>query len=404
MWFGKQYFFIKLCSSFIQITHKKNEQYNQSTNDILFQAQFYEWRKYNMKKRIGILTSGGDCPGLNATIRGLVKASYNLMDCVFVASLNGFEGLITGNMKKMMSAHFSGILMKGGTILGTHRTPHKDMRKIGPDGIDKVQAMVDNYAKYELDCLVCIGGNGTHKNANMLKEEGLNIVGLPKTIDNDIWGTDVTFGYQTAVNTATDVIDKIHTTADSHDRVMLIELMGNKTGWLTLNSGLAGGADIIIIPEIPFDDDAIVQALYKRHEAGKDFSIIAVAEGTMSQKEVSMTKKELKKYREKLGYRYISERIADRIAEKTGYETRVVIPGHILRGGSPSAYDRTIATRVGAFGAKLIAEEQYGYTVSMINDKCVPTPLEEVSGLLKYVPKDHPLIETARLIGISFGE
>ena len=357
-----------------------------------------------MKKRIGILTSGGDCPGLNATIRGLVKASYLLMDCVFIASLNGFEGLINGKMKKMMSAHFSGILMKGGTILGTHRTPHKNMRKIGPDGFDKVQAMVDNYHKYDLDCLVCIGGNGTHKNANMLKEEGLNIIGLPKTIDNDIWGTDVTFGFQTAVNTATDVIDRIHTTADSHDRVMLVELMGNKTGWLTLNSGIAGGADIILIPEIPFNDEAIIKALHKRHDAGKDFSIIAVAEGAKSQTEIKMNKKEFKKYRAESGYRYISERIADMITQKTGYETRVVIPGHILRGGSPSAYDRTLATRVGAFGAKMILEEKFGYTVSLINDKCVPTPLEEVSGLLKYVPTDHHLIETARLIGISFGE
>lgn len=355
------------------------------------------------KKRIGILTSGGDCPGLNATIRALVKASYNLMDCEFIGSLNGFEGMITGNMKKMMSAHFSGILMKGGTILGTHRTPHKSMRKIGPDGVDKVKAMVDNYNRYELDCLVCIGGNGTHKNANMLREEGLNIVGLPKTIDNDIWGTDVTFGYQSAVDIATDVIDRIHTTADSHDRVMLVELMGNKTGWLTLNSGIAGGADIILIPELPFVDDAIIKALHKRHNAGKSFSIIAVAEGAKSQEEYDMTKKEFKKHREKLGYRYISERIADMLEEKTGYETRVVIPGHILRGGSPSAFDRTIATRVGAFGAKLISDEQYGYTVSMRSDECVATPLEEVAGLLKYVPPDHSMIETARLIGISFG-
>jgi 6-phosphofructokinase 1 len=356
------------------------------------------------KKKIGILTSGGDCPGLNATIRGLVKASYNLMDCEFIGSLNGFEGMITGNMKKMMSAHFSGILMKGGTILGTHRTPHKNMRKIGSDGVDKVKAMVENYHKYELDCLVCIGGNGTHKNANMLKEEGLNIIGLPKTIDNDIWGTDVTFGYQSAVNIATDVIDRIHTTADSHDRVMVVELMGNKTGWLALNAGIAGGADIILIPELPFNDESIIKALHKRHDAGKSFSIIAVAEGAKSQAEYDMTKKEFKKHRKNLEYRYISERIADRIEETTGYETRVVIPGHILRGGSPSAYDRTLATRVGAFGAKLIAEEKYGYTVSMKNDRCIASPLEEIAGLLKYVPSDHPLIETARLIGISFGE
>lgn len=357
-----------------------------------------------MRRRIGLLTSGGDCPGLNATIRGLVKASSNLMDCEFIGSLNGFEGMITGNMKKMMSAHFSGILMKGGTILGTHRTPHKSMRKIGPDGIDKVKAMVDNYHKFELDCLVCIGGNGTHKNANMLREEGLNVVGLPKTIDNDIWGTDVTFGYQSAVNIATDVIDRIHTTADSHDRVMLVELMGNKTGWLALNAGIAGGADIILIPEIPFNDEAIIKALHKRHDAGKSFSIIAVAEGAKSQTEYDMTKKDFMKQRKKSGYRYISEQIADRIDEKTGYETRVVIPGHILRGGSPCAFDRTLATRVGAFGAKLIAEEKYGYAVSLKNDNCVATPLEEVAGLLKYVPADHTLIETARLIGISFGE
>jgi len=356
-----------------------------------------------MKKRIGILTSGGDCPGLNATIRGVAKAAYGLMDCEIIGIKDGFQGLIDDNLIAMEPKDFSGILTRGGTILGTHRTPFKKMRKIEDDGVDKVKNMLETYEKHKLDCIVCLGGAGTHKNANLLREEGVNVIGLPKTIDNDIWGTDKTFGFFSAVDIATDVIDRIHTTADSHDRVMLVELMGNKAGWLTLYAGVAGGADVILIPEMPYDDDIVIEALKKRHSGGKNFSIIAIAEGAKSVKEAAMDKKEYKEYRANMKFPSVSYRLAESIQSKTGLETRVTIPGHQQRGGSPSPYDRVLATRLGAYAAKLIDEGHFGMTVSAVNDKIVATPLEEVAGKLKTVPVDHNLITTGRLIGINFG-
>ena len=237
-----------------------------------------------MKKRVGILTSGGDCPGLNATIRGVAKALYARFgdNVEIVGILNGYHGLITGEYKEMCEDDFRGILTLGGTILGTKRTPFKLMRVVEEDKIDKVAAMKKTYKDAKLDCLLCLGGNGTHKTANLLSQEGLNIIGLPKTIDNDIYGTDVTFGFHTAVDIATEVIDRIHTTAGSHSRVMCIEIMGNKAGWLTLYSGIAGGADIILLPEQPYDIDRVCEAVERRAKRGSNFSIIAVAEGAMN--------------------------------------------------------------------------------------------------------------------------
>ena len=255
-----------------------------------------------MKRRIGILTAGGDCPGLNACIRGVARASYSLFDTEIVGIQDGYAGLIEGDYREMKQSDFSGILTLGGTILGTRRTPFSEMRVIGEDNVDKVKEMKQNYKKMKLDCLVCLGGNGTHKTANLLSEEGLNVIGLPKTIDNDIWGTDVTFGFHTAVDIATDVIDRIHTTAASHGRVMVVEIMGNKAGWLTLYSGIAGGADIVLLPEIPYDLDEVCDALRERTEKGKTFSIIAVAEGAMTIEEAKMKKKERAEYRAKTGF------------------------------------------------------------------------------------------------------
>ena len=215
-----------------------------------------------MKRRIGILTSGGDCPGLNAAIRGVARASYELFDAEIIGIRNGYGGLITGECQEMTRKQFSGILTLGGTILGTSRQPFRSMQIIDENtGIDKVAAMKKTYKDLKLDCLVALGGNGTHKTANLLSQEGLNIIGLPKTIDNDIFGTDVTFGFHTAVDIATEVIDRIHTTAGSHSRVMCIEIMGNKAGWLTLYSGIAGGADIILLPEMPYDIDRVCEAV-----------------------------------------------------------------------------------------------------------------------------------------------
>ena len=358
-----------------------------------------------MKRRVGILTSGGDCPGLNATIRGAAKALYERMgdDVEIVGIANGYSGLINGEWRVMQPHEFSGILTVGGTILGTKRTPFKLMRVVGDDNVDKVAAMKANYKEMKLDCLLCLGGNGTHKTANLLAQEGLNIIGLPKTIDNDIWGTDITFGFHTAVDIATEVIDRIHTTASSHRRVMVIEIMGNKAGWLTLYSGIAGGADIILIPELPYDINNVIAAVEKRAEQGKTFSIPAVAEGAFDTEEARMKRKEWTARRAKNGDTTATARIARQIEAATGFETRVCVPGHMQRGGSPSAYDRVLATQFGAHAAKLVENERYGVAVAMKNHAVTENPLEEVAGKTKRVPESCDMLTVARRMGICLG-
>ena len=355
--------------------------------------------------RIGMLTSGGDCQALNAAMRGVVKGLVSKRDDVEIYGFqDGYKGLIYSNFKMLTSKDFSGILTLGGTILGTSRQPFKLMRVPDKDGIDKVEAMKHTYHKLNLDCLVILGGNGTHKSANMLREEGLNVVTLPKTIDNDLWGTDMTFGFQSAVDIATDTIDKIHTTATSHSRVFIIEVMGHKVGHVTLQSGIAGGADVILLPEIPYDINEIAKVIEKREQAGKRFSILAVAEGAISKEEAKMKKKELKALRASMPYPSISYKIAKELEEVTGHEIRVTVPGHFQRGGSPCAYDRFLCTRFGAAAARLIKNEQYGFMVALQNEKIVPVPLGEVAGKLKKVPVDSDIIEAAKEIGISFGD
>mgnify|MGYP000661517321 FL=1 len=359
-----------------------------------------------MKMRVGILTSGGDCPGLNATIRGVAKALYQRMgDKVeIIGILNGYDGLINGNYRVMAPDEFSGILTVGGTILGTKRTPFKMMRVVGDDKVDKVAAMKKTYKDAKLDCLLCLGGNGTHKTANLLSQEGLNIIGLPKTIDNDIFGTDVTFGFHTAVDIATDVIDRIHTTAGSHSRVMCIEVMGNKAGWLTLYSGIAGGADIILLPEIPYDIDKVIEKIEDRDKKGCRFTIIAVAEGAISREDAALTKKDYKKKMEKYPFPSVSYEVAAQIQEKTGREVRVTVPGHMQRGGSPCPYDRVFASRLGSEAGKLILDNQYGFMVGYKNREIVRVPLEDVAGKLKTVDPDATIVQEAKLLGICFGD
>ena len=342
-----------------------------------------------MKMRVGILTSGGDCPGLNATIRGVAKALYQRMgDKVeIIGILNGYDGLINGNYRVMAPDEFSGILTVGGTILGTKRTPFKMMRVVGDDKVDKVAAMKKTYKDAKLDCLLCLGGNGTHKTANLLSQEGLNIIGLPKTIDNDIFGTDVTFGFHTAVDIATDVIDRIHTTAGSHSRVMCIEVMGNKAGWLTLYSGIAGGADIILIPEHPYDIKKVAEAVMRRQKAGKNFSILAVAEGALSTEESKMKRKEWTAKRAAAGYTTATNRIAKQVE----------------RGGSPSAYDRVLATQFGTYAARLVADDHFGVTVAMVNNHVTANPLVDIAGKTRGVPDDCDMLNVARSMGISLG-
>lgn len=354
-------------------------------------------------RKIGLLTSGGDCQGLNAALRGIAKSLYTRFGggVEIYGVMDGYRGLIEGIRREMKPEDFSGILTLGGTVLGTSRQPFKQLRS---ESMDKVRLMRDNYEKWNLDCLVILGGNGTHKTANLLREEGLNIVTLPKTIDNDVWGTDMSFGFHSAVENAAHVIDCIHTTATSHSRVFIVETMGHKVGWLTLHAGIAGGADVILLPEIPYNVESVVESLRRRNRQGKRFSILAVAEGAVSTDEAGLSKKEFKEERAGMPYPSISYRLAAEISKMTGQETRVTVPGHFQRGGSPCPYDRVLATRFGAAAADLVAGEKYGRMVGLKNNAILPVPLEDVAGKLKAVPTDCELIRTARDIGISFGD
>ena len=358
-------------------------------------------------KRIGILTSGGDCQGLNASIRGVAKTLYHHYgdNVQIVGIIDGYRGLINGDAKELSRDDLSGLLTRGGTILGTSRQPFKLMRVIDEENsVDKVKAMKENYKKLKLDCLVILGGNGTQKSANMLSEEGLDVVSLPKTIDNDLWGTDMTFGFQSAVDIATQVIDCIHTTATSHGRVFIVEVMGHKVGWLTLYAGIAGGADVILIPEIPYDINSVIRTVQRRNEMGKNFSILAVAEGAVSKDIAALPKKKKKQAMAELVYPSISYKIAAEIEEATGQETRVTVPGHFQRGGSPDAYDRLICTRFGVAAANLIINKDYGKMVALKGNEVIAIPLSEVAGKLKEVPPDCSVVQAAKDLGISFGE
>ena len=356
-------------------------------------------------KRIGMLTSGGDCQALNAAMRGVVKGLANNLEELEVYGFhNGYKGLIYGDYRLLTSADFSGILTKGGTILGSSRQPFKLMRVPDENGLDKVEAMKQTYHKLNLNCLVILGGNGTQKTANLLREEGLNVIHLPKTIDNDIYGTDVTFGFQSAINVASDAIDCIHTTAASHNRVFIVEVMGHKVGWLTLYAGVASGADIVLLPEIPYDIDKVVEAISKRTKAGKGFTILAVAEGAISKEDAKLSKKEYKEKLKKTKYPSVSYEIADKIGKVIGTEVRVTVPGHTQRGGSPCPYDRVLCTRLGAAAAQAILEEDYGYMIAMVDGKTKRVPLGDVAGTLKVVDPNCQMIQEAKAIGISFGD
>ena len=357
-------------------------------------------------KRVGLLTSGGDCQALNATMRGVAKGLYNELggDVEIYGIEEGYKGLIYNEYSLLSGRDFAGILTKGGTILGSSRQSFKSMRIPDENGLDKVAAMKQNYRKLDLDCLVILGGNGTQKTANLLREEGLNIIHLPKTIDNDIWGTDMTFGFQSAVDIATDCIDCIHTTAASHGRVFIVEVMGHKVGWLTLHAGIAGGADIVLIPEIPYDIKKVCSAIEKRTKAKKGFTILAVAEGAISKEDAALSKKEYKAKMAEYPYPSVSYELAEKIKEKTGADVRVTVPGHTQRGGSPKPYDRVLSTRLGAKAARMIIDEEYGYMVGIVNGETCKVPLGDVAGKLKMVDPNAGIIEEAKMIGISFGD
>lgn len=338
-------------------------------------------------QRIGILTAGGDCPGINAAIRGVGKTAIVKYGMTVVGISDGYAGLIHKEYRELTEADLSGILTLGGTILGTSREkPFKGSGK-KKDEVRKPMLIKEHYEQMGLDCLVCIGGNGTMKTANMLSEEGLNVVGVPKTIDNDIWGTDMTFGFDSAVNIATEAIDRLHSTANSHKRIMVIEIMGHNAGWLALYSGMAGGGDVILIPEIPHDEKIVMDYLRKRADNNKPYSIVVVAEGI----EVPEGADSPARY------------LARRIQEETGLETRETVLGYLQRGGSPSPMDRVLASRFGAAAANLIAKGEFGKMVALRNGSITSVKLSEVGGKTKLVESDDPMVRQAREMGTCFG-
>ena len=373
-----------------------------------------------MIKTVGILTSGGDCPGLNAAIRGVGKAARDQFGMRVVGFRNGFRGLVQNQTMELDGSILSGILTDGGTILGTSRDkPHR--MPIGGKIHDMIGACVETYHHHHLDALVCIGGGGTQKNATRLAEAGLNIVTLPKTIDNDVARTDVSFGFDTALGIATEAIDRLHSTAMSHGRIIVVEIMGHRAGWLALEAGLAGGADVILIPEIPYDPFKVSQSILNRARQGKHFSIVAVAEGAMSvdmartiealvtAKRASKSKRkmlEASKQLEDFYRQHVNHTVelTAALEQETGLESRLTILGHLQRGGTPSAADRVLATRLGTACATLIHEGKYGVMVGARGEDVEAVPLGEVAGEIKLVPPDHPLIETARLVCTSFGD
>lgn len=371
-------------------------------------------------KRIGILTAGGDSPGLNAAIRGVGKTALGFYGMDIIGFRDGFRGVVEDRRLKLDKSTLAGILTVGGTILGTSRDkPHRML--IDGRTRDMTATIKENYKKLDLDALVCLGGGGTQKSALHLSNAGLNIVTLPKTIDNDVAMTDSTFGFATALDIATEAIDRLHSTAHSHHRIIVAEVMGHRAGWLTLGAGIAGGADVILIPEIPYNVEKIAEAIKRRSGRGTNFSIVAVAEGAMSledarafrlvenKRERARTlhdKKEAKVELAALEQRHTGNtmRLAKQLEELTHLESRVTILGYVQRGGIPSPTDRLLASRLGAACADLIHENVFGVMVAARGDGTEPVPLEKVAGKRKIVPPDHPWVEAARKVGTCLGD
>jgi 6-phosphofructokinase 1 len=356
--------------------------------------------------RVGILTGGGDCPALNAVIRAAVKTSVGFgWDVLGIEE--GFGGLIHSKSRPLNNASVSGILHLGGTILGTTSAANPFCYPTLCEGgrireFDVSDTVVSNFQKLGLDALIVIGGDGTLNIAEKLYEKGIPLVGIPKTIDNDIGGTVVTFGFDTAVNTAREALDKLHTTAESHRRVIVVEVMGRYSGWIAVHSGIAGGADIILIPEIPYDPAKIVETILVRERLGKHFSIVVVAEGALEQGG-SLTFAEAKQPGREQRLGGIGDRVASSISELTGKETRVVVLGHLQRGGPPTTFDRVLGSRFGAAAARLVRKGAFGRMVALIPPDIESVPIREAIGRRKTVPIDSDVIESAREIGISFG-
>ncbi len=357
--------------------------------------------------RVGLITSGGDCQGLNAAIRGVGKALFNRLDnnVEIYGMFDGYRGLIERDYKFMERKDFSGILTQGGTILGTSRQryiPGKDI--VDDEGNSVIPRMLNTYNRLNLDCLVVMGGNGTQKSAKLLMDAGMNVVTLPKTIDNDIWGTDTTFGFQSAVDIATNVIDYLHSTACSHGRIFVVELMGRDAGWLTLSAGIGSGADVILIPELPYDLQKVADMLITRRKRGSGFSIIACAEGAVSVDDVKLDEEASRRKKEASKHSTVAYSIAAELEKLTGQDTRVTVPGHYQRGGPPCPYDRVLATRFGTAAADLIVNQQYGRMVAIQHGEIVSIPLADAASKTKFLPVDHPMIQVARDVGICMGD
>ena len=354
--------------------------------------------------KIGILTSGGDCAGLNAVMRAIGLYAYrNIKNCEIVGIPDGYGGLIRGESAPMDREDFEGLLNLGGTILGTRRTPFKTMTVPEENGETRLEKMRANYKKMGLDCLFTLGGAGTHRTAALLCAEGCNVIGLPKTIDNDIYGTDVTFGFHTAVDVATEAIDRVRTTAASHGRTILVEVMGNKAGWLTLYAGIAAGAEVILLPEVPFNIDKICEAVRKNYEDGKPCNIIAVGEGAVLDSEARFKKKERVFVRTERGETTVTQHLAEVIGERTGIETRGTVLGYIQRGGNPSPYDRVLSSRLGSYAGKLAAQGQFGVTVAVAGRDITFNALPDVAGKYKFVDPASDIVRQAEDIGVCFG-
>ena len=369
------------------------------------------------KGTIGILTAGGDCPGLNAVIRGVSKAAMHYGWKV-LGIQDGFRGLVENRMIPIENINVSGILTQGGTFLGSSRDkPHK--MPMGDKVMDMTDVAVANYHRQRIDCLVCLGGNGTQKNAFRLQQAGMNVITLPKTIDNDVAGTDITFGFDSAMAIATNAIDQLHTTATSHHRIILCEIMGHDAGWLCLGAGIAGGADVILIPEIPYKLEVVAESILNRRRTGKRFSIIAVAEGVhpfdpeqdgkpRSKRTRSPQEEELMEHAKNSGIHLVQEPVASRIARElqglTGVEARVTSLGHVQRGGTPTPFDRLLCTRLGTKVGELLDQNHFNVLVAFKGNRCVPVPLEEVAGKKRIVPVNHPWIATARLVETCLGD
>ncbi len=355
-----------------------------------------------MSKLIGILTSGGDTPGLNSAIRAVGKTLLHEGGYTLIGFLDGYRGLMENRFVELNDVRLSGIITRGGTILGSSRDkPHK--MPVGGKIMDMTDVIVENYHSNHLSGLVCLGGGGTQKNSYRLAKAGLNVLTLPKTIDNDIMYTDVSFGYDTAMMIATEAVDRLHTTASSHHRIIILETMGHKVGWLALGAGLAGGADVILLPEVPYDEQVVADAILRRTREGKKFSIVVVAEGAISTTMAKVLEEDGGKDKVEEMLKTRTPLLATHLERLTGREARVTILGYVQRGGTPTPYDRLLSTSLGNRCAQEIMKDKWGNMMAFQNNKIVTVPLEKVAGPVKYIPKDHYQITCAKDIGVCLG-